>query len=170
MGQALCWACPDAPHKESMRELCHSHHHRGTWVWEVKCRPKAPWWTPPSPTPGSDHSGNDHSCGLDQRRWGSLTSLTRSRALSVLSHCWHLTPGTRLPTGVPALDFNSHGGDTNLLVTVIWTKWNKKRYVGLPWWLSGKEPACQCRRHRFNPWSGKMPRSNEAHVSQVWSL
>ena len=27
----------------------------------------------------------------------------------------------------------------------------------LPWWLSGKEPACQCRRHRFNPWVRKMP-------------
>ena len=24
-------------------------------------------------------------------------------------------------------------------------------------WLSGKEPAFQCRRHRFNPWSGKIP-------------
>ena len=24
---------------------------------------------------------------------------------------------------------------------------------GLPWWLSGKESACQCRRHRFDPWS-----------------
>ena len=22
---------------------------------------------------------------------------------------------------------------------------------GLPWWLSGKESACQCRRHGFNP-------------------
>ena len=21
----------------------------------------------------------------------------------------------------------------------------------LPWWLSGKESACQCRRHRFDP-------------------
>ena len=28
---------------------------------------------------------------------------------------------------------------------------------GLPWWLSGKESACQCRRHGFNPWSGKIP-------------
>ena len=27
----------------------------------------------------------------------------------------------------------------------------------LPWWLSGKESACQCRRHRFNPWSRKIP-------------
>ena len=27
----------------------------------------------------------------------------------------------------------------------------------LPWWLSGKEPACQCRKHRFNPWVRKVP-------------
>ena len=28
---------------------------------------------------------------------------------------------------------------------------------GLPWWLNGKESACQCRRHRFNPWVRKIP-------------
>ena len=28
---------------------------------------------------------------------------------------------------------------------------------GLPWWLSGKESTCQCRRHRFDPWSGRIP-------------
>ena len=31
---------------------------------------------------------------------------------------------------------------------------------GLPWRLSGEEPACQCRRHRrhgFSPWVGKIP-------------
>ena len=27
----------------------------------------------------------------------------------------------------------------------------------LSWWLSGKESACQCRGHRFNCWSGKIP-------------
>ena len=26
-----------------------------------------------------------------------------------------------------------------------------------PSWLSGKEPTCQCRRHRFNPWVKKIP-------------
>ena len=31
----------------------------------------------------------------------------------------------------------------------------------LPWWLSGKEPACQCRRHGFNPWAGKIPLEKE---------
>ena len=28
--------------------------------------------------------------------------------------------------------------------------------VGLPWWLSGKEPVCQCRRHDFDPWVKKI--------------
>ena len=32
----------------------------------------------------------------------------------------------------------------------------RKMSQGLPWWLSGKESACQCRRHKFNPWSRKI--------------
>ena len=36
---------------------------------------------------------------------------------------------------------------------------------GLPWWLIGKESAYQCRRHRFNPWPGKIP-----HVLEPLSL
>ena len=30
-------------------------------------------------------------------------------------------------------------------------------FNGLPWWLSGKESAYQCRRCGFNPWVGKIP-------------
>ena len=35
----------------------------------------------------------------------------------------------------------------------------KKKYwiYGLPWWLSGKESTCQCRRPRFDPWVWKIP-------------
>ena len=29
--------------------------------------------------------------------------------------------------------------------------------LGLPRWLGGKESACQCRRHGFDPWVGKIP-------------
>ena len=29
--------------------------------------------------------------------------------------------------------------------------------VGLPRWLSGKESTCQCRKHGFDPWVGKIP-------------
>ena len=32
---------------------------------------------------------------------------------------------------------------------------------GLPWWLSGKESACQCREHGFNLWSRKIPHATE---------
>ena len=28
---------------------------------------------------------------------------------------------------------------------------------GLTWWFSGKESACQSRRHGFDPWVGKIP-------------
>ena len=31
----------------------------------------------------------------------------------------------------------------------------------LPWWLSGKESACQCRRQEFHPWSRKIPHAAE---------
>ena len=37
----------------------------------------------------------------------------------------------------------------------------KNRSPGLPWWLSGEESTCQCRRHRFDPWSGKIPHAAE---------
>ena len=29
--------------------------------------------------------------------------------------------------------------------------------IGLPWWLSGKQSTCQCRRLGFSPWVGKIP-------------
>ena len=32
-----------------------------------------------------------------------------------------------------------------------------KQTTGLLWCLSGKESTCQCRRHEFDPWIGKIP-------------
>ena len=37
----------------------------------------------------------------------------------------------------------------------------KGKRWGLPWWLSDKESAWQCRRHGFKPWSGQIPRATE---------
>ena len=37
----------------------------------------------------------------------------------------------------------------------------KKGHVGLPWWLSDWESACQCRGHGFKTWSGKVPHAVE---------
>ena len=33
--------------------------------------------------------------------------------------------------------------------------------IGLPWWSSDKQSACQCRGHGFDPWSGKTPHAEE---------
>ena len=42
---------------------------------------------------------------------------------------------------------------------------------GLPRWLSGRESACQCRRHRrlgFDPWVGKIPLSREGQSTPIF--
>ena len=31
------------------------------------------------------------------------------------------------------------------------------RRQGLPWWCSGKESVCQCKRREFSPWGRKVP-------------
>ena len=37
----------------------------------------------------------------------------------------------------------------------------KRITLVLPCWRSGWESACQCRVHRFEPWSGKIPHATE---------
>ena len=39
---------------------------------------------------------------------------------------------------------------------------------GLPWWLSGKESICQCKRHRSDPWVGKIPWSRKWQPTPVF--
>ena len=39
------------------------------------------------------------------------------------------------------------------------------KFIGLPCWLSGKESACKCRIHEFNPWGGKV--SGEGNSSPL---
>ena len=44
--------------------------------------------------------------------------------------------------------------------------------AGLPWWLSGKQSACQHRRHGFDPLSGRshMLRGDQVRAPQLVSL
>ena len=39
----------------------------------------------------------------------------------------------------------------------------------LPWWLSSKEPACQCRRHRFVSWVRKIPWGRKWQLTPAFS-
>ena len=36
----------------------------------------------------------------------------------------------------------------------------------LPWWLSSKESACQCKRCGFHPWLGRSPREGNGNPLQ----
>ena len=38
----------------------------------------------------------------------------------------------------------------------------------LPWWLSGKEPTCQFRRHGFQPWVRKISRRKKWQPTPVF--
>ncbi|KAM7231060.1 hypothetical protein CapIbe_017505 [Capra ibex] len=42
------------------------------------------------------------------------------------------------------------------------------RAIELPWWLSGKESACQCRRHRFNSLGQEDPLEKEMATHSVF--
>ena len=46
----------------------------------------------------------------------------------------------------------------------------KLAFLGLPRWLSGKESACQCRRHRFDPWVGRIPWRRKWQPTPVFLL
>ena len=44
-------------------------------------------------------------------------------------------------------------------------------FMGLPRWLSGKEPACQYKRHGFDPWVGKISWKRERQPTLVfWTV
>ena len=60
----------------------------------------------------------------------------------------------------------SYGGQV-MSVCPVFGDMKSDYLVGLPWWLSGKESACQCRGHRFHPWSGKISDVVEPEVRQV---
>ena len=50
---------------------------------------------------------------------------------------------------------------------------NSKMYLGFPGGTSGKEPACQCRRHkrcRFDPWIRKIPGGGHGYLLQYSCL
>ena len=44
-------------------------------------------------------------------------------------------------------------------------KWSLHR---LPWWLSGEESVCECRRHRFDPWVRKIPQRRKWQLTPVF--
>ena len=63
-------------------------------------------------------------------------------------------------------------GEKILTCSLIRNQLNKFQFIyaakWLPWWLSGKESACQCRRFGFDPWVGKIPWRRKWQPSPVF--
>ena len=53
----------------------------------------------------------------------------------------------------PFCSFRSEGQNLHCVTL----KADRPLKMELPRWFSGKEPACQCRRHGWNPASGRSP-------------
>ena len=75
---------------------------------------------------------------------------------------YHMAKFITVAASSPAVVIHSNAAEGLGLEAAAWRKRDvKKRQIGLPWWLSGKESTCHCRRHKVDPWSGKIPRAVE---------
>ena len=54
-----------------------------------------------------------------------------------------------------------------LLTNILWFSYYYHHF-GLPRWCSSKESVCQCRRHGFNPWVGKIPLGRKWQPTSVF--
>ena len=117
---------------------------------------------------------------MTKKVWGRVNVLNSQNGprICVSCECWtkyshgggfqwpgtrtvHSADGILLPTPPPRVC--SVGSCT---VWPWWLGWSlsvalRIQTSGLPWWRSGWESACQCRGHRFEPWSGKIPHAAE---------
>jgi len=72
-------------------------------------------------------------------------------------------PSSETQEGVSVKSSNRgrQGGDTSKMFFSIF----KGEGKGLPCWLHRKESTCQCKRHRFDPWSGKIPHASTSEAA-----
>ena len=103
--------------------------------------------------------------------WAAVHGVTKSRTrLSDFTFPFHfhaLEKAVATPSSVPAWRIPGTGEPGGLpfmgshRVELDWKRLSRSSIKGLPWWLNGKESTCQCRRHGFNPCSGRIPRTPE---------
>ena len=93
----------------------------------------------------------------DNHYWGSC--LWRIKGAGVLSNS-NLGPIVkgREKEGLCRKNVSPQCSSEKLLARMIGSQ---SCLMGLPWWRSGWESACQCRGHGFEPWSGKIPHAAE---------
>ena len=98
---------------------------------------------------GSQRVGYDWATELN---WTELISNFYLLKCERIHFCWFKLVRVWYFVAV-ALKTPMHKGKSKLLTESKETTRSKR----LPWWLSGKEPTCQCRRCGFNLWAQKIP-------------
>ena len=83
---------------------------------------------------------------------GPRPRLTLLAMLGSYTHACVLENGVTQPHPVGATDVTK---EENLVIPDNQEDF-RVFYPGLPWWFRGKESACQCRRHGFDPWFRKI--------------
>ena len=68
-----------------------------------------------------------------------------------------VTEGAEKPSVFSALS----GGVCRYVLKIPLGSSDEEGQQAASWWLSGWRSTCQCRRHRFNPWSRKNPHASE---------
>ena len=93
------------------------------------------WWTVPATLAEANLDEPTASHPIDLCK-----STSKSSRVSHSTHRWpQMDPSTQLRLGELSSSVINFSNNT------------------CPWWLSGKESACQCRRCRFKPWVRKIP-------------
>ena len=113
------------------------------------CRPTNQLWCTDNYT--KRYSSDPKATRMDKACFQNCTYFIRKRKQNAMSH---LTIGTS-----PNKVFSYFYLYPLSLLKVLGKL--KNETSGCPWWRSGWEPACQCRGHGFEPWSGKIPHAAE---------
>ena len=65
--------------------------------------------------------------------------------------------------GVPRVKHDLVTKERDLLIKLL-------HYIGLPWWFSGKEPTCQCKKCGLDPWVEKTSSRRKWQLIPVFLL
>ena len=94
------------------------------------------------------------SCGWGACYMGRVEGL-KERLHCMVFNCLHHIPQIQLLRTYLLYFKDSESLVKNRTLPYLFFLFFFKGNGGLPLWLNGKESSCQCRRHIFDPWSGR---------------
>ena len=123
-------------------------------MWDVKNRCKFhTWFVTTEFSAGSEGKGSPCSAGDLGSIPGSGRSAGEGHGNPPQYSCLE-TPRTEEPGKLLSVGWQRVGHNW---AANTHTHTHTHGSMGLPWWLGGKESACQCRRCWFSPWIEKIP-------------